>query len=314
VFKAQRYAIIGCGGQAERRIRAAAGYGFLSIVGVYDRDAQKAEEFAAKFLTRAISEDEALNADIIVICTPPDSHFYYASKALTNHRHVLCEKPLTISGREAANLFDMARKNNCVLRAGYHLRHYRGVSELKRIIDSGKLGDIQWASFEYGSIRPPKFAETWRANAEITGGGVLADQGVHIVDLAMYLLGYITLEHAEINSSQLIAPSMDIDDDVVIFASCKGANVKLSSSWLDYKARFQVNICGTQGQTLLRGLERHYGDQELVHNGVCVGLNRSDVWGYEWWDMCCEIEGKPHVGSDGVVTSQFVEQVYTRFA
>lgn len=155
-------------------------------------------------------EDDIINdsmIDVIDICTPNIFHFETAKKAILAGKHVLCEKPLTVTAEQARELDALSKaayeKNGQVCGMVFNNRHFSAIRRAKELIDSGRLGKILSFDFKYlhnSCIDPERFAG-WKQDKEICGAGTLFDLGAHIVDLCRYLCG----EFSEINAKEQIA-------------------------------------------------------------------------------------------------------------
>ena len=132
--------------------------------------------------------------DVIDICTPNIEHFDVIIKALGAGKNIYCEKPLVISGEQAAQVIEKAesvkdRENICAV--VFHNRFSPAVLRAKQLIDEGRLGRIISFNCQYlhnSNIDLNKNAG-WKQNADIGGGGVLFDLGSHAVDLVRFLCG-----------------------------------------------------------------------------------------------------------------------------
>ncbi|MFB5663465.1 Gfo/Idh/MocA family protein [Alteribacillus sp. HJP-4] len=127
--------------------------------------------------------------DAVSICTPNKFHAPAAIAALEAGCHVLCEKPPAITVDEAEAMTAAAEKAGRILTYGFHFRHTQQVAALKRYIDADELGDIYAA--QVTAVRR-RGIPGWGVftNKELQGGGPLIDIGVHMLDSALYLMGY----------------------------------------------------------------------------------------------------------------------------
>src|SRR5690606_33761786 len=104
-------------------------------------------------------------------------------------RHVLSEKPLARSGDEAKTMVDAAVRAGRVLQTAFNHRRRDDVEVLKHQIDAGQLGKVYYAKAHWLRRNGIPGMGSWFTNREMSGGGPLIDLGVHILDMAMYLLG-----------------------------------------------------------------------------------------------------------------------------
>jgi predicted dehydrogenase len=125
--------------------------------------------------------------DVVDICTPNRTHTPIALAALAAGKHVLCEKPLATTSAEVRSLRDAARSANRLLMTGHHLRFDPVCQQLRALANGGMLGDIYYARAQWLRRRllPPRvtFIEQ-----RLSGGGAALDIGVHVLDLACWLM------------------------------------------------------------------------------------------------------------------------------
>ncbi|EPZ41595.1 MULTISPECIES: Gfo/Idh/MocA family protein [Alicyclobacillus] len=166
----------------------------VNIVAIADVDLERAKDVAKRYdIPHAYATvDEMLGAqelDAVSICTPNKFHAASAIAALQAGCHVLCEKPPAMTVAEAEAMASAAEKANKYLSYGFHYRHTQDVEALKRFIDAGELGDI-YAATAIAMRR--RGIPGWGVftNKELQGGGPLIDIGVHMLDTALYLMGY----------------------------------------------------------------------------------------------------------------------------
>ncbi|MFB5192047.1 Gfo/Idh/MocA family protein [Alicyclobacillus fastidiosus] len=166
----------------------------VDIVAIADVAVDRAKEAAAKFGIEhhfATVEEmlQSVDLDAVSICTPNKFHASAAIAALEAGCHVLCEKPPAMTVAEAEAMAQAASKADKYLSYGFHYRHTQDVEALKRFIDGGELGDI-YAATAIALRR--RGIPGWGVftNKELQGGGPLIDIGVHMLDTALYLMGY----------------------------------------------------------------------------------------------------------------------------
>lgn len=198
-----RAVVLGVGGQGLRRaqaIRLARGW---SLAGVYDADPARAAA-AARKLGCESWPDEATAivgsaADVVVVATPPAAHDRQIESALHAHRHVLCEKPMTIHADTASFLAHDAERRGLVLATGFNHRFYSPVIQVIECVRSNRLGQICHVEAAIGHPPDDATLNGWLGDRGRSGGGVLIDNGSHLVDLIRSTageLGPVKLEDA----------------------------------------------------------------------------------------------------------------------
>ncbi|KAK4169043.1 hypothetical protein QBC43DRAFT_84555 [Cladorrhinum sp. PSN259] len=133
------------------------------------------------------------DVDVIVLCTPPDTHYPLARSALLNNKHVLVEKPFVPSSKEADELTALARQQKRVLCVYQNRRWDADFLTVQSLLHEGTLGRIVEFETHFDRLRLTKPAGTWKSALRITnGGGVLYDLGSHLLDQVFVLFGMPT--------------------------------------------------------------------------------------------------------------------------
>jgi len=122
---------------------------------------------------------------------PNDTHAEPCLVAAKAGKHILCEKPLARTAKEAATMLDAVTKAGVKHAVAFNYRFVPAIRQAKELIDSGKLGEIYHYRAVYLQewIADPNFPRVWRLEKEIAGSGALGDLGAHIIDLARFLVG-----------------------------------------------------------------------------------------------------------------------------
>ena len=135
--------------------------------------------------------------DIVCVCTPNDSHAEVSIAALKAGKHVICEKPIAAKTEDAkamAEAAEEAAKKGIVSMCGYQYRRVPAIDEAKKIIESGRLGEITNIRTQYlqSWSADPRSPLSWRFVKETAGAGTLGDIFTHALDIAQYLAGNVT--------------------------------------------------------------------------------------------------------------------------
>jgi len=179
-------------------IRLAAGW---ELAGVHDADAGRTQAAARRLKCHAwpdiATAIESARADVVVIATPPFAHEAQIETALAANCHVLCEKPLTIRPVAATRLADEAESRGLVLATGFNHRFFSPVIETLALARSNAFGAIRKIDAFIGHPPSNDVLEGWLGDRARSGGGVLIDNGSHLIDLLRLFLGElgsVTLE------------------------------------------------------------------------------------------------------------------------
>jgi scyllo-inositol 2-dehydrogenase (NADP+) len=169
----------------------------LELAGVATSRADAVHE---RYPGMTVTTPEAMIADpsiqLIVVSTPNDSHFPLAEAALKAGKHVVIDKPFTNSVADGEALIALAKAKGLVLSA-FHNRRWDGdFLTVRKLLDSGRLGDVRLAELRWDRFRP-EVTTLWRDMPE-AGSGMLADLGPHLLDQALVLFGMPEALHADI--------------------------------------------------------------------------------------------------------------------
>lgn len=207
------------------------------------------------------------NLDVLFICLTNDVAADAVVQGLENGLHVFCEKP---PGR---NLSDVKRVLECKknypdlkLMYGFNHRYHYSVLEAMQIIQSGQLGKILNLNGVYGKSKLITFNQSdWRTKKIIAGGGVLLDQGIHMVDLMRLFAGEFIEVHSFISNSYW---GHDVEDNAyAIMRTQDGIIGMLHSSATQWRHRFHLDINLEKGSLILSGIlsgSKSYGAETLT--------------------------------------------------
>jgi predicted dehydrogenase len=189
-----RFCLIGAGGIANAYVAAFLNHPDAELHSVVDIRATAAEEIAAKIPGCLVFDTvtNALNSsdfDAAIIATPPNTHEELAIQLLHAGKHVLCEKPFTISNPSARRMAKAAATVDRVITMASKFRYTADVIKAKELLESGLIGDL--VAFENAFTAKVDMSRRWNSNPAISGGGVLMDNGAHSLDIARYFMGPI---------------------------------------------------------------------------------------------------------------------------
>jgi len=201
------------------------------VAGCFSRDAEVNAASAAKFRLdssrvysdwQTLLEAEKGRIDFLVICTTNETHFAIAKAALEAGIDVFCEKPLSLTVKEAETLGRLAARKKLVLGVPFTYTGYPMVKFARDLVRKGELGPIDKVVVEYqqGSFRQSDRRNGWKMNPKIAGPScVLADIGVHAFTLIEYVTG---LEVATLLADCSSFASGGLDDDASVLLRLKG--------------------------------------------------------------------------------------------
>ncbi len=164
------------------------------VAAVADINESRAKETAARFGIPKVYKDyekmlESEKLDAVSVCTPNSLHAPVAIAAFESGCHVICEKPIATNAREGQQMVDAGKKARRIFMMGFNNRFRGDTQVLKGFIDQGVLGDIYYAKTGWLRRRGIPGLGGWFTTKALSGGGPLIDLGVHVLDLALYLMG-----------------------------------------------------------------------------------------------------------------------------
>lgn len=191
------WGIIGCGVIAPTHANAVRDSGTANVVACCDVVPGLAKQFAEKYAPGArayTSMDEMLNdpeIQAVSICTPSGMHSQCCIAAAQAGKHILCEKPLDISLQAIDAAIAAAEEYDVKLSGVFQRRTYASSKKVREAVKSGKLGKLVIGDAYQKYFRSHQYyaSGSWRATWELDGGGALMNQGVHGIDLLLYLMG-----------------------------------------------------------------------------------------------------------------------------
>jgi predicted dehydrogenase len=189
--------------------------------------------------------------DAVIVSTPPHLHEEASCGALERGRHVLCEKPLSNTVEAGRRIVDAALKADRVLAVGFNLRYYPFIKFLRKAIDEGRIGRLDHVRVFGGHDGLRNFRADWQYKAPESGGGAMMDIGIHMTDLARYVLGEITSVYGFMSESVWRVPGSE-DNAVAVFKSPDGIPATYHATWSEWKGyTTYVEAYGTHG--MVRG-------------------------------------------------------------
>jgi predicted dehydrogenase len=331
----KKVAIIGAGQVAEKvHVAHYQTREEIELVAVVDPNLDRAKTFAEKndiprFYTNAEEMYAAEKPDIVSVCTPNRFHAENVLEAIANGCDVMCEKPPAISAAEAKKMKEAAESNNCLLAYDFHHRFAEDVAILREKAKDGVLGDIYvtkakalrrcgipgWGTF---------------TNKEMQGGGPLIDLGAHMLDAALYVLGFPKIEKVTAKMYQKIGTKkskgtlgewdpakFEVEDSLFGFIELEGGRLlQIETSFaLNIKEDSVMNVefFGDQaGATLFPA--QIYTDEggELVSllNRETADPDRHQKSMSAFVDRCLGKDVMVADGKQGYVIQQLIEALY----
>ena len=210
-------AIIGCGDVSIIHTEALAEMEEVTLVGVCDPDpdrlASAAQAHGVEGFADHLSLLDAVNPDVVHLCTPHNQHASLAIDSLERGVNVIVEKPLAHTIDEGQRLVQAAEQGTAKIAVCFQNRYNVTAQAMHRLLTSGDLGDVLGGSFTVVWHRSADYYlnRPWRGTWAGGGGGLLMNQAIHTVDLLQWLMGdVVTISgHA---STRFLGETIDVED------------------------------------------------------------------------------------------------------
>jgi UDP-N-acetyl-2-amino-2-deoxyglucuronate dehydrogenase len=267
--------LIGAGNISETHARAWAAIPGTTIAAVYGPRLARAVHLASGVGASAYDAlDRFLDhrpMEMVAIGTPSGMHGEHGIAAARRGLHVLVEKPIETTVSRADALIAEAAQAGVALGVIFQDRLKPSVKRLKSLVDAGRLGRPILASARVRWYRPPEYyrASRWRGTWALDGGGALMNQGVHTVDLLLWLLGPV---RRVFGTTAARLHDIEVEDTAVAafeFASGALGTIEAATSAYPGYAR-RIELTGTEGTAMLEG-------DRLVRLDLLDGSGGADV-------------------------------------
>jgi 1,5-anhydro-D-fructose reductase (1,5-anhydro-D-mannitol-forming) len=274
-----RAGIVGLGKMGRIRRDALLASGRAVVTAVCEPSACELPKGAVQHATpSALISDPRVDA--VFICTPNYLNQPLTIEALRAGKHVFCEKPPAFTAAQVEEVIAAERETGRKVMYGFNHRHHDSVIKAKEMIDSGKYGKVLWMRGRYGKSVDAGFFKDWRAKKQLAGGGIMLDQGIHMLDLFLLMAGDFDEVMAAVSN---LYWHLEVEDNVfAIFRNKQGVVASLHSTMTQWRHLFSLEIFLEKGYIVLNGLltsSGTYGQETLT-----VAKNRSTAPAATWSD------------------------------
>ena len=297
------FAIIGCGLIGRKRADALRKIPGTVLRTTCDLDPARAADLAklvpgcsatADFQT-VLADPEI---DAVIVSTLNASLAPITLAAVRAGKHVLVEKPGALFAHQLREIQAAAAPTGARVRIGYNHRFHPALQKTRALLDSGVLGPLMFLRARYGHGGRKGYDREWRADPKLSGGGELIDQGVHLIDLAGWILGDLPVVDGHAVTSFW---DMKVDDNAFLsLRTAAGQTAWLHVSCTEWKNLFSLEIYGRDAKLALDGLGGSYGVERLAYYKMLpqMGPPETTIWEYPGGDDSWKLE-----------TSEFIEDI-----
>lgn len=303
-----RFGLVGCGRIADRHIRSLSAIHGAELTALFDVQPERMAAVEAEYvslsgcqkeITKYTDMEQLLNdpqVHAVIIATPSALHAKLASEAIRRGKHVMLEKPMALSLKDADELIRLARKHEVTVQVCHQLRCRKVMTQVKEFIDAGKMGKLYLGVVSMRLQRSAAYYEaapwrgTWRQD-----GGMLLNQGIHLVDLLQWFMGDATRVVGSLQRGLLMKETEDVAAGIVNF---KGGSIgMIEANTVTYPGNYDncITLFGEQGTVSIGG----------------IALNEVRKWSFSdphVPDPVIELPGEEHIR----MYERFIEKVESR--
>jgi predicted dehydrogenase len=265
-----RLGFLGLGWIGQHRMQALRDQDACEVVAIADPSAEvraRVQQLVPKAAV-ATSLDELLQHDLdgLVIATPSALHAQQSLAALQRGLAVFCQKPLARTAAENAAIVEAARKADRLLGCDLSYRHTEAMRRIRNAVVEGELGSVHAVDLVFHNAYGPD--KSWARDPALAGGGCAIDLGIHLVDLALWTLGFPEVQRVESRlyaQGQLLSPgSTAVEDYAVAQLDLAGGTVvRIACSWNSATGRdavIEAHFHGSRGGAALRNVDGSFYD------------------------------------------------------
>ncbi len=327
-MKYLRVGIAGYGIVGKRRHKSLSKIKSVKIVCICDKKFKK-NNFNNNNITYFNNYKDLINnnIDAIIISLTNDLASEVTCAALKKNIHVFCEKPPGRNMNEITKVIQQFEKNKKLkLMYGFNHRYHYSIDYVKKIIDSKKFGKVINLRGVYGKSKMITFnQDDWRTKRIISGGGVLLDQGIHLIDLLRYFVGNFIDVKAFISNNYW---KFDVEDNVFAIMKTKdNIFATIHSSATQWKHLFNLEINLDKALIILSGIKtssKSYGNETLKiikknnighkNNELLKKFNKDDSMDNEIKNFITSIKSNKKINSgncyEAYETMKLVFEIY----
>ena len=261
-------------------------HGGFEIVSVWQRNLQNTPRHTFPVVGSYADILNNPSVEVVVVNTPNETHFTYAQEALTAGKHVIVEKPFTVTVAEADELIALAEKKKRILTVFQNRRWDADFLTVRRVLNAGLVGKLVECEIHYDRFRNYIEQNTWKEVVR-PGSGILYNLGSHLLDQAIVLFGLPRYLDARMGIQR---PGGQVDDFFDIRMEYDGFYTILKSSYLVREPGPRFILHGTEGSFLKSGIDPQ---EQALKDKKIPGTEK---WGAEsenWWGkLNTTIDGK----------------------
>lgn len=279
-MKNLKVGIAGYGVVGKRRANCIDAHPNLKLIAICDKNSEEKEHLTGEVrYHKSYQELLKEELDVLFVCMSNDMAAEVTKAGLNRGFHVFCEKPPARNLEEMSSVIECEKRNpSQKLMYGFNHRYHDSVCDALEIVRSGALGKVINIRGLYGKAKLITFNQPdWRTKRNLSGGGVLLDQGIHMVDLMRLIAGEFDQVFSIISNKHW---GYDVEDNAyAIMRSKDGVVAMINSSATQWRHRFNLDINLEKGSLILGGIlsgTKSYGAETLTVVSADPDLDNGD--------------------------------------
>ena len=273
--------IVGCGVIGRKRAQA---LGAGKLVACSDAVFERARGVATEHGAQAVADWREMvkrpEVQMVVVATTQDWLAPVTLAAVQAGKHVLVEKPAARRAGELEAVVQAARASGSLVRVGFNHRFHPALHKAHEMFGAGAVGPLMYLRARYGHGARVGYEKEWRARPEVSGGGELIDQGMHLIDLARWFAG----EFVDVDG---LAGhwfwDMPVDDNAFLLLRTADKKVAfMHCSCSEWKNLFSFEVFGRDGKLEVQGLGGSYGVERLTYYRMLPEMGPPETTSWEY--------------------------------
>ncbi len=322
-------AFVGTGWIGLNRMKALLEKDLCTATGICDTAAANAERAKEAAVGAKVYDtyDELIadRPDGIVIATPNALHYSQCMEALNNGIAVFCQKPLARTAEESRKIIDAARTSGKLLGVDMSYRYTDGTKKIKQRVQNNDLGELFAADLVFHNAYGPD--KDWFYNPKLSGGGCVIDLGIHLIDLALWIMDFPQVKNVDANlysGGRKIYDSSEKSEDfaLVQMETASGATIRLTCSWnlpAGKDAEIKAAFYGTKASAVFENTGGSFYDfNTSINHGTSGNIISSppDDWGgralISWAENLQHSSAFDEEISNYLYVAELIDEIYGR--
>ena len=285
-------AIVGCGLIGQKRAKF---LGRNRLIACADINIERATAIACQHQNSIAFSDwhEAVNhpdVELVIVSTTPNNLAEITEYSLQSGKHVLVDKPVALNKQQIEKLIFTMSSCERQVRVGFNHRYHPAIAKAFEMVQADAIGKLMFIRGRYGHGGRIGYEQEWRADANVSGGGELIDQGMHLIDLSRWFLGEFPVVQGFIHTYFWNMPVED--NGFMVLRTAHNQVAWLHASWTEWKNLFSFEIFGKSGKLQIDGLGGSYGTEQLTYYKMSptMGPPETTVWQFPEEDLSFQTE------------------------